>query len=220
MATSGTTTFDPTVAEFVDEAFERVDVDPATLTMRHLRSARRSLNLLFAEWAGEPGVKLWAIDQQTQTLSDGDPSYDCPAGTIAILEMVIRRSGSDTPVHPMSRDEYMGIARKTDEGLPSKFWFNRGRATQSFTLYQTPENSTDQAIYYRMRQLQDVGVPSNTLDVGQPWFEAVASGLAEKLSVKFKPEKFSLLHGLATKAFNTARINERERVDVQFSMGR
>ena len=123
MPTSGTYAFSPEAAEFCDEAFERCGLDPAALTARHLRSARRSLEYLFIEWSNK-GQHLWAIDQQTiaaPTLVAGTATYDTPAGTVAVLEMVIRRDGSDTPINPMARDEYLAIPNKTEQGLPNRF---------------------------------------------------------------------------------------------------
>lgn len=218
MATSGTYAFEPKVAEFVDEAFERCGIDPAKLTFRHLRSARRSLGLMFSDW-NNVGVKLWAVDEQTQLVTDGDPTYDTASGTITILEMFVRRSGVDTPVYPMSRSEYAAIANKIDEGLPTKYFLDRQRALPTYTLWNVPENNTDVIHYWRMRRLQDVGNPSATLDVGSNWFEAVAAGLAARLSVKFAPSRVSMLGAMDGPAFQRAYGNERERGDTHMSIG-
>lgn len=221
MATSSTYTFDPTVAEFVDEAFERAGIPLAGLKIEHLRSARRSLNFMFSEWANPSrgGIKLWSVELVSQALTESDASYDCSTGTIAILEAVLRRSGNDTPVWPMSRSEYMAIPTKADEGLPTRFYFDRQRATQNLTLWQVPENSTDVLLYYRLHTLQDAGAASNTLDVGSIWYEPVAAGLAARLAEKFNYERFSTLNARAETAFNIAKSGERERVDTQFSLG-
>lgn len=218
MAASGTYAFDPRIAEFIDESFERIGLDPAKLTVRHLRSARRSLDLMFAEWNNR-NVKLWAVDQQTLDLVDGTATYSTLAtGTFAILEAVIRRSGVDTPCVPMSRSEYAAISSKTTEGLPTRFYFARV-ATPTVTLWQVPENSTDDFIYWRMRSLQDVGVPSNTADIRDNWQEALASGLAAKLALKFAPARHDKLLLLAENSFLIAKGEERERGDTTFSIG-
>lgn len=210
MSTSGTWNFSPEIAEICDEAFERCGVDPASLTGRHLRSARRSLNLLFSSWANR-GPHLWAIDQQTFTVTASDPSYDCPAGTIAILEMVVRRDGIDTPVFPMARDEYLAIPDKTTEGLPNRYYFNRTITTPTLTFWDVPENSTDTIIYYRMRQLEDAGNGANTLDIPYRWQEAVTAGLASKLAEKYAPEREQLLFQKAERAYKEAYQEDRER---------
>jgi hypothetical protein len=82
-----------------------------------------------------------------------------------------------------------------------------------------PENSTDVIHYWRLRRLQDVGNPSNTLDVTSRWFEPVASGLAEKLALKFAPARHTKLALLAENAFLTAKSDERERGDLRMTIG-
>jgi hypothetical protein len=210
MTTTGTYTFDPEVADFVEEAFERCGIDPASLTARHARSARLSLSFMFSEW-GNKGPHLWAVDQQTQALTASTATYNAPAGTVAILEMVVRRDGVDTPVFPMMRDEYLAIPDKDTEGLPNRFFFDRKITTPAYTLWDVPENSTDTLIFYRMRQLEDVGGASNTLDVPPRWHEAIASGLAAKLSVKYAPDRIGPLKGEAKSRFEEAKQEDRER---------
>lgn len=219
MATSGTFSTDFTVAEWVDESFERVGLDPAELTVRHLRSARRSLSLMFSEWPNK-GVKLWTVDQITLDMVSGTAAYNTATGTICILDAVLRRSGVDTPMFPMSRSEYAVIPNKTTTGLPSRFYLARTITTPTVTVWPTPENSTDDMLYWRVRRLEDVGNPSNTLDVTSRWFEPVASGLAAKLAVKFAPDRLKNLSVLAEASFAAAHREERERVDCQMTMGR
>ena len=219
MATSGTFAYEPSVAEWCDEAFERCGLDPAELTVRHLRSARRSLNLMFSDWPNR-GVKLWAVDQVTLDLIDGTAGYNTASGTICILDAVLRRSGVDVPMFPMSRSEYAAIPDKTTEGMPNRFYLDRAITTPTLKLWPVPENSTDDMLYWRVRRLEDVGNPSNTLDVASRWFEPVASGLAAKLAVKFAPARLDKLMALAENSFAMAHREEREKGDTQFTMGR
>jgi len=214
MSTSGTYTFDPIVADFAEEAFERCGIDPASLTGRHARSARMSLTFLFSEWSNK-GPHLWAVDQQSQLLTTSDGAYDSPSGTVAILEMVVRRSGIDTPVFPMMRDEYLAIPDKTTEGLPNRYYFDRSRTTPTITLWPIPENSTDTIYFYRMRSLQDVGTAAGTLDIPPRWHEALAAGLAAKLAVKYAPDRIGPLKGEAKSRFEEAKTEDRERSPTQ-----
>lgn len=217
MTTSGTYALSLENADFIDEAMERCGIDPATLTARHLRSARRSLDLLFAEWSNL-GVHLWAVDEQTQTVTDGDSTYTFATGSLAILDMVVRRSGVDTPVEPMARDEYAAIPDKTTEGLPSRYWLDR--ATGIYTLWTVPENSTDVIHYWRMRQLQDAGTAAQTPDVPYRWYEALTAGLAKKLAEKYAPEREGALSNKAKARFLEASQEDRERTPTRFRMGR
>ena len=213
MTTSGVYTFDPELAAIAEEAFERCGIDPATITARHAKSARRSMDYLFSGWANR-GPHLWAIDQQTiaaPTLVAGTATYNCPAGTVAVLEMVVRRSGVDTPISPMARDEYLAIPDKTTQGLPNRFYFDRSRTTPTLTFWNVPENATDQIIYYRMRQLQDSGGAALTADIPFRWQEALAAGLAAKLAEKYAPEREQSLVSKAERAYALAYQEDRER---------
>ena len=74
MATSGSVTFRPKVEEIIAESFERCGIDPQTRTGHHAKAARRSLNLLFSEFANR-GINYWTVTQNTLTLSAGTTNY-------------------------------------------------------------------------------------------------------------------------------------------------
>ncbi len=210
MASSGTYVWQPDVGEVIEESFERCGIDPATLTGRHMRSARRSFNYLFTEWAND-GIHLWAVEQVTLALVASTATYNCGTGTIAVLEMVVRRDGVDTPVHPMGRDEYLAIPNKTSEGLPNRFYLNRDVATPTLTFWNVPENATDTIIYYRMRQLQDITTSTETPDAPVRWQEAIAAGLAAKLAEKYAPDREGPLRGKAAAQLKLAKQEDRQR---------
>jgi hypothetical protein len=215
---SGSFEFAPDVADFVDEAFERCGVDPLRLTMRHLRSARRSLDFLFQQWSVRGANPLWTIDEQTLSLSDGVATYDGLAeGTIAIFEATIRRAGEDTPCRPMSRSEYVSISDKSMAGTCTQFYFNRA-LTPTVTLWPVPDNSTDVFAYWRMRRIMDVGAPADALDIPSRWYEATVAGLAEKLALKFAPDRHDKLLLMAEREFKIANTDERERGDTRMYM--
>ena len=214
MTTSGTNTFAPEIAELIDEAFERCGVEPAALTARHLRSARMSLNLLFVEWATK-GIHLWAVEQQTTTLTASDPTYNTPTNLITVLEMVVRRSGIDTPVWPMSRDVYLAIPDKTSEGLPSQYWLDRDATQPVITLWDVPENSTDSIVYFYMRRAQDAGSSSKTPDTPYHAYEALTAGLAARLAVKYAADRIGPLRGDEARQFKLFDTEDRERAPTR-----
>jgi|TARA_R110000744_G_scaffold36954_3_gene85010 hypothetical protein len=88
MAVSGSKDFEPDVAEYIEEAFERCGLE--LRTGYDARTARRSLNLLFADWANR-GLNRWTVEQVTQTVASGVTSY--PLGTITLT---VADSGSFT----------------------------------------------------------------------------------------------------------------------------
>jgi hypothetical protein len=93
MATSGTTAFDLDIDDIIEEAYERCAV--RTNSGRDLKSARRSLNILFSEW-GNRGVHLWKVALNTQELTSGTATYTAPSNTSDILEAYISSSSGTT----------------------------------------------------------------------------------------------------------------------------
>ena len=158
MATSGTVAFRPNVEEIITEAFERCNIDTQTQTGDKAVSARRSLNLLFSEWANR-GINYWAVDQQTLTLVNGTASYTLPAGTIDILSAVIRDSGagtnSDQLINRVSIADYNQLPNKTSGGKPSQYMLDK-QFTPVIYFWQVPDTTTYSMVYWAIRQLEDV----------------------------------------------------------------
>ena len=92
MTTSSTASFNLDLNEIVEEAFERAGSE--LRSGYDLKTARRSLNLLFAEWANR-GINLWTIEEGTQLLTSGTATYNLAVDTVDLIEHVIR-TGSGT----------------------------------------------------------------------------------------------------------------------------
>ena len=126
MATSGSTDFELDVADYIEEAFERCGQE--VRTGYDLKTAKRSLNLLFADWANR-GLNRWTIVQTTTTLSAGTLEYTLDADTIDILSAVIRTgtgiNQSDTQISRISRDVYLNIPNKNTQGRPNQWYVDR-----------------------------------------------------------------------------------------------
>jgi hypothetical protein len=179
MTTSGTTSFNLDLNNLVEEAFERCGSE--LRTGYDLRTARRSLNLLTAEWANR-GVNLWTIEEGQITLNEGQISYNLPIDTVDLLEHVIRtgtgQNQSDLTVTRISVSTYATIPNKLAQGRPIQIWVDRqsgatypvgGRpeGTDPATgvnhpqvyLWPAPEQSNLYTlVYYRMRRIQDGGM--------------------------------------------------------------
>lgn len=79
MATSDSTNFDLDVASYIEEAFERCG--KTVRTGYDLKTAKRSLNLLLAEWANR-GLNQWTIKQSTLNLATNIRVY--PGGNLTM----------------------------------------------------------------------------------------------------------------------------------------
>ena len=211
MTTSGSRDFNLDVAEIVEEAYERCGLE--VRTGYDARTARRSLNLMFADWANR-GLNLWTVAQETTTLTQGTSTYTLGADVVDILEMVLRRSGTDYEVERISRGEYLTFPNKTDQGRPSQFYLDR-QIQPVITLWQTPENSTDQLVYYYVRRMQDVDTLQNTADLPFRFLPCMVAGLAYYLAMKKAPDRITLLKAVYEEEFLRAANEDEDRVPLK-----
>ncbi len=211
MAVSDSRNFNIDVVEAIEEAYERCGGEGKT--GYSLRSARRSLNIMLAEWANR-GINLFTVEQVTTTLTAGTANYTLGIDTIDILEMVIRRSGSDTSVDRISRSAYLNLPNKTSTGKPSQFFVDR-QVNPVLYLWQTPENSTDQIIYYRLVRIDDADTYTNDFDVPFRFYPCLVAGLAYYLSIKVAPDRVSVLKSIYDEEFARAASEDRDRTSLQ-----
>jgi hypothetical protein len=202
--TSGTYTFDKTFAidEIIEEAYERIGLQPNAGF--NLKSARRSLNIMFQEWANR-GLHYWEVANNSLTLVDGQSEYtmyrstsdgtsDATAiyGVDDILEASYRNSSSvDFPLTKINRSAYQALANKTDEGTPTQYFVQRFIDKVTITLYLTPGSSEagNTINYYYVKRIQDVGDYTNATDVPYRFVPCMVSGLSYYLSQKFAPQR-------------------------------
>ena len=189
MTTSGTRAFNLDVGEIIEEAYERCGLE--VRTGYDAKTARRSLNLMFAEWANR-GVNLWTVTQATQTLTQGTAQYTLGTDVVDVLEMVLRRSNTDYEMDRISRGEYVTLPNKTTQGRPSQFYFDRSIAPV-INLWATPDSSSDSIIYYYVRRIEDAGTLVNTTDMPFRFYPCMVSGLAYYMAMKRAPERLQLL---------------------------
>lgn len=214
MATSGTAVFNLDFVELVEEAYERCGQE--VRSGYDLRTARRSLNLMFADWASR-GLNLWTIEQGSIPLLNGVDTYDLPLDTVDLFEQVVRQgSGStqfDIPIARTSNANYAMLPTKTMPGRPSQVLVVR-TATPQVKLWPVPNSDTLYTlIYWRLRRIQDAGNGADTMDVPFRFIPAVVAGLAYHLAGKI-PAAMSLQPGLKDQydqAFNTAISEDREK---------
>ena len=223
MATSETVAFRPNVEEIITEAYERCGLDIQTRTGDQAISARRSLNLLFSEWANR-GINYWTVTQNTLNLAQGTSVYNLPAGVLDFLDVVIYDSAestrTDTILNRITISEYNQIPNKSDTGKPNQYMLDKGRQTGSNNIYkifvwQTPDKSTYRLNYWAMTQLDDVTLSNQDTDIPYTWSECICAGLASKLSLKYAPDKYPLLKSIYDEAFNFASTNDSDGVSLK-----
>ena len=205
--TSGTATFDKTFAidEIIEEAYERIGMQG--VSGNQLRTARRSLNIMFQEWANR-GLHYWEVannsitlvaDQATYTMfrstGDGTSSTTAVYGVDDVLEASFRNSNVDTPLTKISRSAYQALSNKTATGVPTQYFVQRLIDRVTITLYLTP--GSDQAgkfiNYYYVKRIQDAGDYTNDADVPYRFVPCMTAGLAYYLAIKNAPDRVQML---------------------------
>ena len=204
MATSGTTTFESSffIDDIITEAYERIGM--FDYSGNNIKTARRSLNILFREWANR-GLHYWEVANNSITLVAGKSEYtmfrssadgtsDATAvfGVDDVLEAVYRTSDSvDFPLTKINRSGYQGLSNKTQTGTPTQYWVQRFIDRVTITLYLTPGGTEAGNFlnYYYVKRIQDAGAYTNEADVPYRFVPCMVAGLTYYLSQKFAPQR-------------------------------
>jgi hypothetical protein len=234
MAIAGTYAFNPDLGEIMEEAFERAGAEFSNAN--HIRSARRSLNLITLEWQNK-GINLWTIEEQSipaASIIAGTATYDLDINTIGILDAVIRRDAgvaslqSDITVTEMTSTTYSQLTDKLTEGRPLQYWFHRigikGGTTggadvnPTVTFWPVPELTNEYTfVYWRMRRISDVGTSiGNTVDVPDRFIPALISDLALHMAEKIPSAqgRIPFLRDRFSRDWEDAANEDRNKADL------
>lgn len=236
--TTSTTSFNPTLNELMEEAFERCGKE--LRTGYDFRTARRSLNFLITEWANR-GINLWTIEQGQIPLVQGTITYDLPNDTVDLLEHVIRTypgqgaNQNDININRISVSTYSTIPNKLTQGRPIQVWVNRRSGQTSDLLGATPAvpqinvwPSPDQGslaspfyyfVYWRLRRMVDAGNGVNVEDIPFRFQNCMVAGLAYMLSMKLPdidPARIVMLKAQYDEAWDLASAEDREKAPDRF----
>ena len=214
--TSGTATFDKTfsIDEIIEESFERIGLN--SVAGYQMKSARRSLNILFQEW-GNRGIHYWEIAETNIDMIEGQAEYkffrSSDDGTSAtttptngiygvsdVLEAQLRSNRtqttqSDLPMTKVDRSTYGGFSNKLSKGTPNQYFVQRFIDHVSIQVYPTPDStnaSKDMHIYY-IKRIQDIGDYTNATDVPFRFVPCMVSGLAYYLAQKYQPQMVQVM---------------------------
>jgi hypothetical protein len=222
MAVSGTNVFNLDLTEIVEEAFERAGSEMRT--GYDLRTARRSLNLLFADWANR-GLNMWTFEQGTIAMVPGTATYNLPADTVDLMEHVIRTGAgnastqADLTITRISVSTYATIPNKLQQARPIQVWIERKQEIPTITVWPVPDNSqTYTFVYWRLRRIDDAGTGINTMDVPFRFLPCMVAGLAYYLALKVPngAERLPVLKQQYDEAWELASTEDREKAAVRF----
>jgi hypothetical protein len=221
MTTSGTTAFNMDLTEIVEEAFERAGGE--LRTGYDLRTASRSLNLMFSQWANK-GLNMFTYEQGSIPLVAGTATYNLPADTVDLLEHVIRTGAgsvstqADLTITRISVSTYATIPNKLTQARPIQVWIER-LDTPRITVWPVPDDTQPYTfVYWRLRRIQDAGTGVNTMDMPFRFYEAMTAGLAYHLALKLpnSMERLPILKQQYDEAWELASTEDREKAAARF----
>jgi len=157
---------------------------------------------------------MWTVQQGTVTLTQGQATETLLADVVDVLEVVLRRDGTDYDLDRISRGDYVTLPSKTTQGRPSQFWFNR-QIAPVINLWAVPENSTDQLIYYYLQRIDDADTLVNTTDMPFRFYPCMVAGLAYYLAMKRAPDRIQLLKVVYEEEFQRAADEDEDRVPLK-----
>jgi len=221
MTTSGVAVWNPDISEIIEEAFERCGLE--LRTGYDFRTARRSLNLIFMEWANK-GINMWTIEEGTQVLTQGQATYTLPTDTVDLIEHVVRTTTDSQPqdinISRISVSVYATIPNKTQQGRPVQIYIQRLNTPQ-FTVWPVPDGAYTYTLkYWRLRRIDDAG-NSGTLNVDMPFrfVPALIAALAYQIAMKkpeVQPDRVMMLKAAADETFQLAADEDREKAPQRF----
>ena len=184
--TSGTVTFDKTfsVDEIINEAYERIGSQ--VTSGYQLKTARRSLNVLFQEW-GNRGLHYWEVAETNIDVIEGQAEYTFYRssgdgtssstnatsnvyGVADVLEATFRQnrtstSQSDSAMTKVDRSTYAAFSNKLSKGTPNQYWVERFIDNVTIHVYPTPDssNASKDMHFYYIKRIQAVSYTHLTL---------------------------------------------------------
>jgi len=148
------------------------------------------------------------------TTVTANPNLNDVKATVDVLEVVIRRDNSDISISRINRQDYLNIPNKDLQGRPSQYFVDRLIAP-TITLWASPENNTDQLIYYRVKRIEDADAATNNAQVPFRFLPCLVAGLAYQISVKKAPNRIGVLKDIYEEEFARAAAEDGERTALR-----
>jgi hypothetical protein len=217
MTTSGTSVWNLDIADAIEESYERAGLEART--GYDYRTARRSLNIMAAEWSNR-GLNLWTVQENSLVLTPGTKTYTLPADTIDIIETIVRVNSNGTPLdYTVSRigvGDYATLPNKNSTGRPLQIYVDR-QVNPTYTLWPVPDLPYT-IIYWTMRRIQDATTATDVMDMPVRFVPALVAGLAFQLAMK-RPEaaaRVPMLKAEYMEQFQLAADEDRGREPARF----
>jgi len=214
---ASTASFDLSIDQICQEAYERCG-----LQIRNgydLQTAKRSLNLMLAEWANR-GINLWTVKKQEKALAADTTNLtgaslfgsgaNAPEQIVDITDVIIRdSSNNDYSTTAIARSQYWNYTVKTTSGRPTQYYFER---TINPKLFLYPAADTTYTLkYYALLRMKDAGEYTNNAEIPFRFLPCMTAGLAYYIAMKKAPDRIQLLKQVYEDEFQRAAAQDGER---------
>lgn len=224
MATSGSTDFSMNARDIITRALRLTKIVGGDETPKasELETGEEVLNLLLKSWSAQE--HLWIMTEGTQALSAATTSYVIPAAR-RMVSVRRRLSGIDTPMIELSRQEYFDLPNKSQQGLPTSWFFDPQRATRTLYVWLTPSASIASTVtlhFTYLRVIEDIDALENDPDVPQEWLEALVYALAKRLGAEFGADDKVMAFVIAQGAelLDALTLQDQETASIYFQPAR
>ena len=217
---ASTADFNLSIDDIAEEAYERCGLQ--VRSGYDLKTARRSLNLMLAEWANR-GLNLWTIQLQEKSLAQGTTDLsgtnlfgsgaNAAQEIIDITDVVITdSSNNDYSATSISRSTYFNYTVKTTSGRPSQYYFE---SSINPRLYLYPAADTTYTLkYYALLRMKDSGAYTNNNEIPFRFLPCLTAGLAYYIAMKKAPDRIQLLKQIYEDEFQRAADQDGERTSL------
>jgi hypothetical protein len=228
MATSGSTNFSQTLREAATEALVMVGAIARgdTPEAADMSAALKAANLMVKTWSADPRPKLWLLTETSLTLVASTASYSLGTtpGARKVIEVRKRISNNDTPLTPLSRQEYYDEPQKTATGQPRAWYFDPQRGTRTLYIVGVPDATIAASTtlrYTYLRVIEDLDALDDDFDVPQEWVEVIQYGLAARLALPYdlhliNPAKAQKIEERAAQLYAQLSSYDEESASVFF----
>jgi len=225
MATSGSSSFDLNIDDIINEAYERCG--QRAMSGYDLKTARRSLNLLFSDW-GNRGVHLWKVSLNEVALVSGTAQYAVNESVSDVLEAYISTTAAaannantqDVSLTKIDRSAYAALPNKLATGQPSQYFVDR-QISPVVKLWPTPDTaSTYKLISYNVQRIDDVSTSAEDPEIPSRFMPCLTTGLAYYIAMKKNPERVGLLKQQYEQDFKLAADEDSPRVSLRLTPAR
>lgn len=218
MATSGNYDFNPNISAILREAMERIGMDWTGVDRKVINSAINSLDYTLLDMANR-GVIGWLLEQVSDTLTAGTNYVVTDEGTLDVYGLTLLRQNVYMELGAIGPEDWLALPNKSVQGRASMYFVDKQYQPPRIYIWPTPENSTDQLVYWRIRRSQDAGDSTDTVDVSYRFYEAVVAGLALRLADKYNPQRKLDKKADYEEALALAKSADRGRADLVISAG-